>query len=151
MIDERKNVQTPPPAPTASAIGPGSLPSTFAPPDHPQTRRIIIVLLFYVHGKQVKKEGRKMLLMLFYLFVVGQCQEKSTLDICRCEADDKMVMCVPCGESLILTRDTPGCHSKALVFWVTGEVVATGCEFYDDSTRDVYIQRTTFSCEDSRT
>ena len=47
-IDESKNVQTTPPAPTASAIGPcptvikiverpgtGSLPSTIAPPDHP--------------------------------------------------------------------------------------------------------------------
>ena len=47
-IDESKNVQTTPPAPTASAIGPcptvikivgrpgtGSLPSTTAPPDHP--------------------------------------------------------------------------------------------------------------------
>ena len=46
-IDESKNVQTTPPAPTASAIGPcptvikivgrpgtGSLPSTIAPPDH---------------------------------------------------------------------------------------------------------------------
>ena len=48
-IDESKNVQTTPPAPTASAIGPcptviqivgrpgtGSLPSTIAPPDHPR-------------------------------------------------------------------------------------------------------------------
>ena len=48
-IDESKNVQTSPPAPTASAVGiyptvfkivghlcTGSLPSTFAPPDHPQ-------------------------------------------------------------------------------------------------------------------
>ena len=48
MIDESKNVQTTPPAPTASAVGPcptviqivgrpgtGSLPSTIAPPDHP--------------------------------------------------------------------------------------------------------------------
>ena len=47
-IDESKNVQTTPPAPTASAVGPcppviqivgrpgtGSLPSTIAPPDHP--------------------------------------------------------------------------------------------------------------------
>ena len=47
-IDESKNVQTTPPAPTASAIGPcptlikivgrpgtGSLPSIIAPPDHP--------------------------------------------------------------------------------------------------------------------
>ena len=47
-IDERKNVQSTPPAPTASAIRPcptvikivgrpgtGSLPSTIAPPDHP--------------------------------------------------------------------------------------------------------------------
>ena len=48
-IDESKNVQTTPPAPTASAIGPcptviqivgrpgtGSLPRTIAPPDHPR-------------------------------------------------------------------------------------------------------------------
>ena len=48
-IDERKMSKPPPPAPTASAIGPcptvietvgrpgtGSLPSTIAPPDHPQ-------------------------------------------------------------------------------------------------------------------
>ena len=44
MIDERKkNVQTTPPAPTASAVGPcpptiqitGRLPSTIASPDHP--------------------------------------------------------------------------------------------------------------------
>ena len=48
-IDESKNVQTTPPAPTASTIGPcpteikivgrpgtGSLPSTIAPPDHPR-------------------------------------------------------------------------------------------------------------------
>ena len=48
MIDESKNVQTIPPAPTASAVGPcptviqivgrpgtGSLPSTIPPPDHP--------------------------------------------------------------------------------------------------------------------
>ena len=48
-IDESKNVQTTPPAPTASAVGPcptviqivgrpgtGSLPSTIAPPDHPR-------------------------------------------------------------------------------------------------------------------
>ena len=48
-IDESKNVQTTPPAPTASAVGPcptviqivgrfgtGSLPSTIAPPDHPE-------------------------------------------------------------------------------------------------------------------
>ena len=47
-IDESENVNHPPPAPTASAIGPcptvikivgrpgtGSLPSTIAPPDHP--------------------------------------------------------------------------------------------------------------------
>ena len=47
-IDESKNVQTTPPAPTASAVGPcptvikivgrpgtGNLPSTIAPPDHP--------------------------------------------------------------------------------------------------------------------
>ena len=47
-IDESKNVQTTPPAPTVSAVGPcptviqivgrpgtGSLPSTIAPPDHP--------------------------------------------------------------------------------------------------------------------
>ena len=47
-IDESKNVQTTPAAPTASAVGPcptiiqivgrpgtGSLPSTIAPPDHP--------------------------------------------------------------------------------------------------------------------
>ena len=47
-IDESKNVQTTPPAPTTSAVGPcptviqivgrpgtGSLPSTIAPPDHP--------------------------------------------------------------------------------------------------------------------
>ena len=52
MIDERKNVQTPLPAPTASAIGPcptvikivgrpgtGSLPRTIAQPDHPRIRR----------------------------------------------------------------------------------------------------------------
>ena len=51
-IAESKNVQTPPPAPTASAIGPcptiiqivgrpgtGSLSRTFAPPDHPRLRR----------------------------------------------------------------------------------------------------------------
>ena len=50
MIDERKEMsKQPPPAPTASAVGPcptikklvgrpgtGSLPSTIAPPDHPQ-------------------------------------------------------------------------------------------------------------------
>ena len=49
--DESKNVQTTPPAPTASAIGPcptvikivgrpgtGSLPSTIAPPDHPLSK-----------------------------------------------------------------------------------------------------------------
>ena len=48
-IEESQNVQTTPPAPTASAIGPcpttiqivgrpgtGSLPRTIAPPDHPQ-------------------------------------------------------------------------------------------------------------------
>ena len=52
-IDEGKNVQTTPPAPTASAIGPcptvikivgrpgtGSLPSTIASPDHPQQGKI---------------------------------------------------------------------------------------------------------------
>ena len=52
---ESKNVQTTPPAPTASAVGPcpnviqivgrpgtGSLPSTIAPPDHPR--------LFWVRG-----------------------------------------------------------------------------------------------------
>ena len=50
-IDESKNVQTTPPAPTANAVGPcptviqmvgrpgtGSLPSTIAPPDHPLER-----------------------------------------------------------------------------------------------------------------
>ena len=49
MTDEGKNVQTTQPAPAASAVGPcptvikivgrpgtGSLPSTIAPPDHPQ-------------------------------------------------------------------------------------------------------------------
>ena len=49
MIDESKNVQTTPPAPTTSAVGPcpaviqivgcpgtGSLSSTIAPPDHPR-------------------------------------------------------------------------------------------------------------------
>ena len=49
MIEENKNVQTTPPAPTASTIGPcytinqivghpgtGSLPRTIAPPDHPK-------------------------------------------------------------------------------------------------------------------
>ena len=92
-----------------------------------------------------------MLLILFYLFVAGQCQERSTLDMCRCEVEDKMVMCAASGGSLILTRDTPGCHSKALGFWVTGEAVVTGCEFYDDSIRDIFIQRTTLSCEDSQT
>ena len=58
-IDKSKNVQTTPPAPIASAIGPcptvikivgrpstGSLPSTIAPPDHPygnmkETRKTI--------------------------------------------------------------------------------------------------------------
>ena len=48
-IDESKNVQTTPPAPTASAVGPyptviqivgrpdtGCLPTTIAPPDHPE-------------------------------------------------------------------------------------------------------------------
>ena len=48
MIDERKMSKQPPPAPTASAVGPcptiiqivgrpgtGSLPRTIAPPDHP--------------------------------------------------------------------------------------------------------------------
>ena len=51
-IVESKNVQTTPPAPTASTVGPcptiiqivrrpgtGSLPRTFAPPDHPRGRK----------------------------------------------------------------------------------------------------------------
>ena len=54
-IDESKNVQTPPPAPTASAVGPcptviqivgrpgtGCLPSPIAPPDHPRVSSRIV-------------------------------------------------------------------------------------------------------------
>ena len=74
-IDESKNVQTTPTAPTASGIGPcptvikivgrpgtGSLPSSIAPPDHPLSAEKTKLMTNGANGiqREIKLKGQKL-------------------------------------------------------------------------------------------